>query len=392
MSSTTRLTFSNITPARVFSSTGNDIYYTGNVGIGKSNPAVALDVSGNMTITGNTTICGSLVTSDSVSLNLGNTNAVYSFGSNALVIDTFTNRVGIGKTNPSVLLDISGNTTICGTLYVSNINGNDLGTGSIATQWTTSNSNIFYRTGNVGIGKSNPTVVLDVSGSSAVSGNVAIGKSSASSSLDVSGNAVVSGNLTVDSTTLVVDASNNRVGIGLANPSVALDVNGTVMYSGGIIKTQFFSGLRGSFGSLNTDALRFNTSSSTSMQDATSILFIPINTINRPSIISCMCSYRWFSSGTTNSTTTGGAGSDEFYITLRDGANNELDVITPRFISDVGGGGRQPTKTLVGYIDLPAGTSSSMVFKLSHRRSSPADDNSTIDLRYTTFLVHQIVE
>jgi hypothetical protein len=45
---------------------------------------------------------------------------------------------------------------------------------------------------------------------------------------DVSGNAVVSGNLTVDSTTLVVDASNNRVGIGLANPTVALDVNGYV--------------------------------------------------------------------------------------------------------------------------------------------------------------------
>jgi hypothetical protein len=37
---------------------------------------------------------------------------------------------------------------------------------------------------------------------------------------------VVSGNLTVDSTTLVVDASNNRVGIGLDNPSVALHVAG----------------------------------------------------------------------------------------------------------------------------------------------------------------------
>jgi microcystin-dependent protein len=171
MSSTTRLTFSNITPARVFSSTGNDIYYTGNVGIGKSNPAVALDVSGNMTITGNTTICGSLVTSESLSLNLGNTNAVYSFGSNAFVIDTFTNRIGIGKTNPSVLLDISGNTTICGTLYVSNINGNDLGTGSIATQWTTSGSDIFYRTGNVGIGKSGPTATLDVSGTVNVNQN-----------------------------------------------------------------------------------------------------------------------------------------------------------------------------------------------------------------------------
>lgn len=36
------------------------------------------------------------------------------------------------------------------------------------------------------------------------------------------------GNLIVDTTTLVVDAQNDRVGIGVANPATTLDVNGTV--------------------------------------------------------------------------------------------------------------------------------------------------------------------
>jgi hypothetical protein len=43
--------------------------------------------------------------------------------------------------------------------------------------------------------------------------------------------ASVSGNLTVDTTTLVVDATNNRVGIGTATPAVALEVTGSATVS-----------------------------------------------------------------------------------------------------------------------------------------------------------------
>lgn len=39
------------------------------------------------------------------------------------------------------------------------------------------------------------------------------------------------GNLIVDTTTLVVDAQNDRVGIGMANPATTLDVNGTITAS-----------------------------------------------------------------------------------------------------------------------------------------------------------------
>jgi hypothetical protein len=52
--------------------------------------------------------------------------------------------------------------------------------------------------------------------------------------LDVRGAAVVTGNLTVDTTTLVVDATNNRVGVGTASPIAghALQVVGSVYATG----------------------------------------------------------------------------------------------------------------------------------------------------------------
>jgi hypothetical protein len=83
----------------------NALVVTGsNVGIGKSNPnpAVRLDVSGSVFISGSTSITGSLT----VSVPVG-TAAAFTSGN-----------VGIGKTTPSVPLDINGNTFITGSLFV----------------------------------------------------------------------------------------------------------------------------------------------------------------------------------------------------------------------------------------------------------------------------------
>lgn len=57
--------------------------------------------------------------------------------------------------------------------------------------------------------------------------------------LVTAGSATITGNLTVDTTTLVVDSTNNRVGVGTATPGFTLDVNSA---AGTIIRTKGGSG------------------------------------------------------------------------------------------------------------------------------------------------------
>jgi hypothetical protein len=70
-------------------------------------------------------------------------------------------------------------------------------------------------------------------------GNFYIGTTATNSGykLDVEGTMRVTSNLTVDTNTLFVDATNNRVGIGKTNPSVPLDVVGSAIFSDQITST-----------------------------------------------------------------------------------------------------------------------------------------------------------
>jgi hypothetical protein len=100
-------------------------------------------------------------------------------------IVSFASNVGIGKSNPQYALDVAGtinaaNLFVGGQPYVS----------SASTQWSNTSSNVFLIGSNVGIGKSNPSYLLDVAGivnatSLYVGGALGIGTSSPSYPLHV---------------------------------------------------------------------------------------------------------------------------------------------------------------------------------------------------------------
>jgi hypothetical protein len=170
---------------------GTAIYYnTGTVGIGTSNPSTSysLDVSGNASVNGNLTINESLYNSymyigsgDSSNYNyiISRTYSnhpkpliINAGGSpTALYIDTSNNRVGINQAVANYTLDVSGNINFTGLLYQNDVPF------SGSSQWNNASGNaIYYNTGTVGIGTSNPSTSysLDVSGNANVSGNLQI--------------------------------------------------------------------------------------------------------------------------------------------------------------------------------------------------------------------------
>ena len=132
-----------------------------NVGVGNINPAYHLDVSGHCHVTGNSYTLGNIgTTNPSYNLDVNgvthssqfnifsNTETLTTLNGNALQINASTGilhningieisringlGLGIGKTNPSYPLDVSGNSNFSGTIY---------NNGSIIKQITTQQYN-----------------------------------------------------------------------------------------------------------------------------------------------------------------------------------------------------------------------------------------------------------
>jgi len=125
------------------------------VGINKTNPSQALDVTGNVAITGNETVGGTLGVTGNVAVNTNKFNITATSG-NTTIAGTLevTGDVAV-NTNKFNITASSGNTTIAGTLGVtSDITTSGILTASNSTNVTTAPPITFTGDTNTGIGRS----------------------------------------------------------------------------------------------------------------------------------------------------------------------------------------------------------------------------------------------
>lgn len=92
----------------------------------------------------------------------GTYSLVHDSSVNSLINTTHSGNVGIGKSNPSYKLDVSGDINFTGNIYKNN---SLFSSGGGSSQWSSSGANIYVGYGsNVGINTSSPAYALDVFG------------------------------------------------------------------------------------------------------------------------------------------------------------------------------------------------------------------------------------
>jgi hypothetical protein len=140
---------------------------------------------------------------------------VHESGNDVLVADGANLHVGVATGTPQANLHVEGNVYVSSNLEVSNVNftGNLYQNGTLfegggGGVWTETGNDIYYTTGNVGVGTTNP-----------------------GANLHVDGNAYVSSNLEVGQANLFVDTQMSRVGIGTTTPEAELHVLGNTFAS-----------------------------------------------------------------------------------------------------------------------------------------------------------------
>ena len=222
----------------------------GFVGVVNNSPAYELDIIGDANfssdLNSNTLIVNSLMgvadTTPSYELDID--------GDMRVTADFFADTaIGIANNSPSYELDVTGDGYISGTVSATAFVGDGsaiTGISSSSLPWTSSGSDIYYSTGNIGINDSSPSYELDVTGDGNISGTIYAGY--------FSGDGSALTNLTSteawSSNGSDIYYSSGNVGIGTTDPQYDLDIYDGEVDASGIYgaNTSYYAGLGGSSG------------------------------------------------------------------------------------------------------------------------------------------------
>lgn len=191
-----------------------DIYYLGGkVGIGTSTPNYLLEVEGNFD-------------AQSITINGTSIGGIYWQKSNATDELYYLGDVGIGTISPDYKLEVDGSFDA----EAISINGVPVSTSS-GSYWSMQSNNIYYTTGNVGIGTSSPLLKLHVAGPAYIGSD---GKEGIKINISTIEAVDIPGGPSMQQVNLYLNAKDNiiignstkKIGIGTLDPTETLDVGG----------------------------------------------------------------------------------------------------------------------------------------------------------------------